>query len=63
MSAGDVTVADQLLEAVKRDDREAVYGLFSDDIEYVTDRGSAASTSCVRSSIGAIRRRTSTLRS
>ena len=38
MSAGDVTVADQLLEAVERDDREAVYGLFSDDIEYVTDR-------------------------
>ena len=38
MSAEDVTLADQLLEAVDRDDREAVYGLFSDDIEYVTDR-------------------------
>jgi ketosteroid isomerase-like protein len=38
MRADNVTVADQLLEAVERDDREAVYGLFSDDIEYVTDR-------------------------
>jgi ketosteroid isomerase-like protein len=38
MSAEDIALADQLLEAVDRDDREAVYGLFSDDIEYVTDR-------------------------
>lgn len=40
MRAEDVTVADQLLEAVERDDREAVYGLLSDDVEYVTDRRS-----------------------
>ena len=38
MNAEDIAIADQLLEAVDRDDREAVYGLFSDDIEYVTDR-------------------------
>ena len=38
MSAEDIALAHRLLEAVDRDDREAVYGLFSDDIEYVTDR-------------------------
>ena len=38
MGAEDIALADRLIEAVDGDDREAVYGLFSDDIEYVTDR-------------------------
>ncbi len=38
MTAEDINVAEQLLEAVERDDREGVYALFADDIEYVTDR-------------------------
>ena len=38
MGAEDIALADRLIEAVDSDDREAVYGLFSDDIEYVTDR-------------------------
>jgi len=38
MSAEDIAVAEQLLEAVERDDREGVYALFAEDIEYVTDR-------------------------
>jgi hypothetical protein len=38
VSADDVAVANQLLDAVGRDDREGVYQLFGDDIEYVTDR-------------------------
>lgn len=38
MTAEDINVGEQLLEAVERDDREGVYALFADDIEYVTDR-------------------------
>jgi ketosteroid isomerase-like protein len=38
LSADDVTVAEQLFAAVDQDDLEAVYALFSDDIEYITDR-------------------------
>jgi ketosteroid isomerase-like protein len=38
MSAEDIALANHLLVAVDRDDREGTYALFSDDIEYVTDR-------------------------